>query len=679
MSFPNRRLLVCNCEKSMTVRGPTIAHAFGAEDLRVHTQLCRSEIAEYEKALEGGEPLCVACTQESPLFSEIAEEAGREAPSYVNIREMAGWSADNADPSPKMAALMATATLPVKPARLRTIESDGLCLVMGGGQAALEAAQLLNRTLSVTLLLTDRDDVILPPVLDFPVFCGRLRSARGSLGAFEVIVDGYAPMLPSSRGAPQFAMPRDGAASNCSVLFDMTGGAAPFARTEGRDGYFRADPGDPAAVMRAIFEASGFEGEFEKPIYISYDASICAHERSRKTGCTKCIDNCPPGAITPDGDGVKVDAGICGGCGNCAAHCPTGAVSYEYPQRGALIERIQTLARIYLDAGGEAPVLLIHDGEYGTPLINAMARFGRGLPANVIPLELHSASGVGHDALAAGLAAGFRAIRVLVDPRKGGELGALEEEIRLMDALLAGLGLESGRIRVLPDNDPDALEAALYAADTPGEIARSAFTPVGGKREVARAAIALLASAGAPADEIIHLPESAPYGAVEVDNDKCTLCLACVSSCPTDALRDNPDKPQLRLVEAACVQCGICAATCPEDAIALAPRYNLSAGVMQPVTLYEDEPAECIRCGKPFAARGVLDRVKSELGGKHWMFQSAERVALIEMCDNCRLETLSEGGRDPFAMATRQRMRTTDDYVQAEKKGLSIEDFLSEE
>lgn len=673
------RRLVCNCEKSMSLDDKAIAAALGDDDLHVHSQLCRSEIASFEAALGEGRRLCVACTQESPLFSEIAEEAGHEAPLFVNIREMAGWTADKADPSPKTSALIAAAELPAKPARLRTIESDGLCLVMGRGQAALEAAELLNRTLSVTLLLTSFEDVLLPTVLDFPIFCGRVRSARGSLGAFDIVVDGYAPMLPSSRSAPQFALTRDGASSKCSVLFDMTGGPALFARREGRDGYFHADPADPAAVMRAVFEASAYEGAFEKPIYVSYDPSICVHERSKKTGCTKCIDNCPTGAIAPDGDNISVDTALCGGCGNCAAHCPTGAVSYEYPARQQLIERVQVLARTYLEAGGKEPVLLIHDGEHGTALISAMARFGRGLPVNVIPLQLHSVSGLGHDLLAAGLAAGFRSVVVLADPRKSDELDALNEERHLLEALLSGFGLAGGRCSVLLETDPDIVENVLYDLDPPPEVAHTAFAPVGGKREVARAALALIAGAGSAGEEIIRLPASAPYGAVEVDKEACTLCMACVSACPADALRDNLEKPQLRFVESACVQCGICAATCPEDAITLSPRYNLAPNVMQPVTLNEDEPAECTRCGKPFASRGVLERVKDKLGGKHWMFQSDERISLLEMCDSCRLEVLSSGGRDPFAMSQRPRTRTTDDYREAGKKGLSVEDFLSEE
>ena len=681
MESGKTRLFLCDCERSMTLDPslPDNGPGAGFGSVSRHRQLCRAEIADFEKALDGTGSLCVACTQESPLFEEIAAEAGREALRFVNIRETAGWSAEAATATPKIAALLAAARHEVRPARLRTIESDGLCLVIGDGQAAFDAAQRLNRTLSVTLLLGDPDDLVLPAVLDFPVFRGRISGARGSLGGFELVIDGYAAMLPSSRGSVEFVMPRNGASTTCSVLFDMSRGPALFTRPEGRDGYFRADPGNPIAVMEALFEASDYAGTFEKPIYVSYDASVCAHERSRKTGCSKCIDQCPAGAISPNGDGVLIDPGICGGCGNCAAHCPTGAVSYDYPSRADQVTRIQILARTYLAAGGTAPILLLHDAGHGTPLIGAMARFGRGLPARVIPHELHATSGVGHDLMTAALAAGFRAVVILCDPRKTEELGALAEEAALTEALVAGFGHADGRVVTLSEADPDAVEDALWSlADLP-EISRAAPSPIGGKREVARAAISAIASGGRVPAEPFALPASAPYGAVEADPEKCTLCMACVSACPADALRDNPETPQLRFVEAACVQCGLCRATCPENAITLVPRFNPATSVMQPAILHEEEPAQCTSCGKPFAAAGMLRAVERRLGTGHPMFDTPERLALLRMCDSCRLESLSAGGADPFAIAHSRRTRTTDDYLEADKRGLSIEDFLSED
>lgn len=677
MSADKPAFLLCNCERSMEVDTKAISSALGIGEPRLHTRLCREEISSFEAALGKG-PLCVACTQEKPLFAEIAVEAGAEVPHFFNIRETAGWTRPGNSASAKMAALAAVAALPVTPARARTIESDGLCLVIGNGQQALDTALLLNRSLSVTLLLSGSDEIILPPTLDLPVFSGRIASASGSFGAFDLVVNGYAGLLPSSRSKPEFALERDGAKTRCSVIFDLTGGTPLFTRHETRDGYFRPDPGDPAAVMRAILDASSMAGEFEHTVYVGYDPDICAHSRSKKTGCSKCIDNCPAGAISPDGDYIAIDAGICGGCGNCAAHCPTGAVSYEYPLRRELLSRIRTLGETYVSAGGTNPVLLLHDTGHGSELINIMARSGGGLPPSHLPLEMHSTTGIGHDAMLSALATGFSAIVILLDPRKAEERHALDEEAALANALLGAMGIAGNRIALIEENDPEKVEEMLWSLRVETPACATSFDPVGQKREVARTAIALLAKASGTTEQAIELPASAPYGAIHVDTAGCTLCLSCVSACPADALRDNPDKPQLRFVETACVQCGLCETTCPENVITLEARYNLSASAMQPVTLHEEEPFECIRCGTPFAARSTIERVSAALAGSHWMFATGDRAELLKMCDSCRLEALAEGGKDPFAIVNERRTRTTDDYIEAGRKGLTIDDFLDE-
>ncbi|MCP6275009.1 4Fe-4S binding protein, partial [Klebsiella pneumoniae] len=74
----------------------------------------------------------------------------------------------------------------------------------------------------------------------------------------------------------------------------------------------------------------------------------------------------------------------------------------------------------------------------------------------------------------------------------------------------------------------------------------------------------------------------APYGAVLVDREACTLCMSCAGLCPTGALLDNPDSPELSFREEACIQCGLCANVCPEDAIRLEPRLDLSDAALRP-------------------------------------------------------------------------------------------------
>ena len=125
-------------------------------------------------------------------------------------------------------------------------------------------------------------------------------------------------------------------------------------------------------------EIATMTGEFEKPKYFAYKASICAHSRSRQRGCNLCIDVCSTAAIAADGDHVKVEPQLCMGCGACATVCPSGAMSYAYPAVPDLGAQIRTLLATYAKAGGRDACLLLH-AEDGRAAIANLARRGRGL------------------------------------------------------------------------------------------------------------------------------------------------------------------------------------------------------------------------------------------------------------------------------------------------------------
>ena len=680
------RLLVCNCQRTMAIDAALLTRALGRgrstdapghDAIKVHSALCRDEIERYRAALEereGDAPLIVACTQEAPLFAEIAEEMAKPEPQFVNIRELAGWCEAGTRAGPKMAALLAAATYEPQAAGLKTIKSEGQCLVYGAGQRAIEVAEALAGRLSVTLLLTSSEDVLPPSVVRFPICKGRISKLEGALGSFEVVVDGYAEMVPSSRDALTFTLPRDGARSRCDLIFDLSGGTPLVRDASRRDGYFRVDPDHPAAVAKAMFEIVDYVGEFEKPLYVTYDAGLCAHGRSGKVGCSKCLDHCPLSAIAEDkenSDHIVVDPAICGGCGSCSAHCPTGAIAYTFPQARDVIGRARLMLETYLNAGGERPILLLYEERHGGELIAAMARYGRGLPHDVLPLGLYSITQVGHHVLASLFAAGAAGIVLLAAPERAGELTALEAEIALTNHILEALGFGPRRAILWCESDPDAIEGRLYDLPRSEGPRPASFLLPANKRELARLALAKLHE-GAPAAEVpdvIALPEGAPYGRIAIRKEGCTLCLACVGCCPAGALADNPDRPEVRFTEAACVQCGLCVATCPEHVITLEPRYDFTTAALSPVVLNEESPFECIRCGRPFAAKSTIERIIATLHGKNPMFQTASQLDLIKMCDDCRIVALSEEGGDPMAFGERPRVRTTEDYL----SGLSDE------
>ena len=663
---PAVALLVCDCEGTMKLDAAALGKGLGcASPPEAFTQLCRRQLAAFEKCLEINRPVVVACTQEAPLFTEIAAEHDQRTQplSFLNIRESAGWSSDPADKTPKMAALIAAAAVDARPTAVMSIKSDGQCLVYGPGQTALDAAAQLAPRLNVTVVLTDAAEAIPPAVVDVPLHTGRIRTARGTLGHFQVELDSFAPALPSSRNALAFELPRNGYRTTCDIILDLSGQPPLFDDNIKRDGYIHVDPNSPVAVARALFEAADLVGEFEKPLYVSYDETICAHSRSTKIGCRNCLDNCPTGAISSNGDIIAVDTAVCGGCGSCSAVCPTGAISYDYPARNDLIRRVQVMAATYRRAGGARPILLLHDEQHGRPLINMMARFAGGLPANVIPLSLFSVFQAGHDLFASAFAAGFAHVVVLAPPDKPHDLPALEAQIALTEAFLAPLAIGASRICVISETDPDLVEEALDGLAPADMVEARAFAPLGAKREITRAALSALNAAAPAPQAVVALPEGAPYGRLVVDTENCTLCLSCVGACPPGALTADADHPRLLFTEQACVQCGLCVTTCPEKVIALEPRYDFTKAVLEPATIKEEEPFECISCGKPFGTRSSIERIVAKLEGRHSMFQGKAQTDLIRMCENCRVIALAEGGGDPMAMGERPRVRTTDDYL----------------
>lgn len=681
MKVGGKLCLLCDCEGSMALDPGALARALGGgaeqQPPARHHQLCRAQLDAVRDAARAGEPLLIGCTQEAPLLADaLSALQGAPTAAFVNLRERAGWSEEGASATPKLAALLAEAAVERPPVPALPLVSAGRCLVAGADGTALAAAAQLAPRLAVTfLLLADGSDLLPPGVGAFPIVRGAVRRASGHLGAFRVEVAGLAAAAPSSRDRLRFGPGRaDAAVLEADLVVDLSGGRPWFAGHGKRDGYLRPDPRDPLAVQKALFDAVGLEGGFEKPRYVAFAAELCAHSRSRRTGCTRCLDLCPTGAIAPAGDHVAIDPYACAGCGACAGVCPTGAASYAAPPANTQLERLRALLGTHRAAGGTAPVLLVHEERHGEDLIAAMARLGRGLPARALPFAVTELAQLNLEILAGAFALGAGTVLLLAPSRKRSELAGLEATLGHVDAVLQGLGYGAGRLRLLAEDDPDPVEDLLWSLPPLPAAATAAYLPMGGRRELQRLALDQLHRAAPTPVERVPLPAGAPFGTLQVDVAGCTLCLACVGACPTGALLDNADKPMLRFLEDACVQCGLCASTCPERVIRLEPRLDFTPAARSPRTVKEEEPALCVRCGKAFGTRSSIERVAAKLAGRSWMFRTEEQVALIRMCDDCRVISQLEAGGNPFAAGERPRTRTSEDYLRERRERAAGDD-----
>ncbi len=669
-----QRHILCNCENSMPVDSKTISKALGYDAaLPVHTALCTQEqevLVERLGKLQG--QAIIACTQFPNLFSALAEEAGKPAPLTVNIREQAGWSDDAKQSAAKMAALLGGAADTAQDTKLLSLISHGRCLIYGGGRNAIALGKSLSENLGVTVMLEPRDTDFEMDSFDFTITTGTIKKASGSFTQFQLTIDNFAELSPASRGEPVFSALSHDVQTGCDILIDLTGGTPLFTGWQKRDGYFRADGDDVLKIEEIKSQAAEMIGEFEKPLYVKFDGNLCAHQRNKLSGCSRCLDVCPAGAISSAGDIVSIDPNICGGCGMCGAVCPSGAAQTHLPAIDTILGQIDRLARRYKDAGGTSPALLLHDTGYGDEVISALARFDTGLPAHLIPFAMHSVGRVGHDILLGAISSGFERIVILANPQKADENSSISAQIALAEAMLTGVSIPAeNRFALLQEEQPEAISEVLWAS---GKL--PAFTPapviaLGGPRSITRTVMRGLAKANMAqanidaenAEDIaIPLPAGAPYGKVDIDTEKCTICLSCVGACPAGALQDNPDAPQLLFREDACVQCGICTVTCPEKVISLVPQFNLSDAAMATELVIEDEPFHCTSCGKAFGTTRSIEAIIERLSG-HSMFTQEGRLEMLKMCEDCRVGAIFTQDDKMLDVGERKKPRTTDDYL----------------
>ena len=518
----------------------------------------------------------------------------------------------------------------VRPTAVVEFVSRGRCLVIGAESEAMALVSGLAGRLECCVCVPGDGTPDVDKVDGTPVVRGGRPLVRGALGDFAVeLAAGGATVELGSLLTP--------AVGRFDLVVDLcTPRLLPQAMTP--LGYYA--PGPDAAPRAALLESlPEMRGEFEKPKYFNYNPDICAHGRSGKRGCTRCIDVCPAEAIISIGETVRVNPYLCQGGGACATACPSGAMTYAYPVVGDLLQALRLLLRDYRDAGGSAPSLMFHDSASAASLERSLAA---GMPERVVPVAIEEIGAVGMDTWLSCLAYGAEAVVLLTcDQTPPQVVEALQEQVAIAQAILGGMGYAADRLRLVNGDQPAAALQALAAP--PAGQSRQAATyaaPAADKRGTLRLALQHLQSQAPAPKRVTPLAAGAPFGEVRVDAAACTLCMSCVSSCPTRALLDGRGLPQLNFREWNCVQCGLCERTCPEGAITLHARYLHEAEARErPRILHEEQPVCCTACGKPFTTRAMLDKLGRKLEG-HWMFQTDEARRRLQMCEDCRVRDL---------------------------------------
>lgn len=668
----------------------------------VFQALCRHEVGAYLTALEQPDDLLVACTQEKPLFTALAEsktDVRATALRFVNIRESACWSSQADQALPKVKALLAVAGMSdPDPVPSVSYRSHGRLLVLGPASRVTLALDILDsfEGLEATTIVTDRDALI-PAGRARPAITGIVTSLQGYLGAFEVCWVQSNPIdleVCTRCGACQTACPEGAISQDFQVDMDRCSSSRDCVKACDAIGAIRFDRpqnprketfdlvldlsdkpffsqfdtpkgycfsyGEMSDLFKGVAELATQVGEFEKPKFFNYEKRLCAHGRNRQKGCSLCIDVCSTSAIRSvfrEGRGeVEVNPNLCLGCGACSTVCPSGAMRYAYPTADRVAQEVRFLLAAYEKAGGKSASLLFFgstaewgDGQVLIDTLGRSARLGElnGMPAHVLPMGQHHVASVGIEVWLAALCFGAGEVLILLTGREGeGYAEMLESQVGVAQAFLEIAGLRANAIRTLRASDSQALSQALDASPPQSCLVSklAGFTLGQDKRSALEVCFQHLLKFGSqtqtPADLPAPLPAGAPVGGLLLNSDRCTLCMSCVGACPEGALKDGGDKPLLAFIERNCVQCGLCVKTCPEQALALDPRLAPLLDRREALTINEATPLCCVRCGRPFGTRQAL-KVMIDKIGSHPAFQG-DAARRMEMCSDCRVVDMVE-------------------------------------
>lgn len=551
----------------------------------------------------------------------------------MSVRETAFLMVNEDNPA-VLAAFRAAMGLPsVAPVQAVDYQSTGKTLIIGPADIAFDWAERLKDRLEISVLMTEaRPGEALPPLAEYPVCAGCDVAVKGWLGCFNVSWQQAEMAQRGEIGTLDFS--RTVAASGqYDLIFDLSREAL-IRLPHPPQGYFSAGR-DPLEQFDAALKLTAMVGEFEKPRYFDYKAEQCAHERNRIQGCSKCIDICSTGAISAKGDGIVVEPHLCMGCGACASTCPSGAMRYAYPSVPELGMRLKTMLASYREAGGNDATILFHERKGEDWLLRRAQR--QGLPGNLIPVGVHDIASIGPDLLLAALCYGAAHVMVLqVDEMPDAYSANLRLQMSLVQSIISGLGYSAQACSLTDGADGFAIPEAVFM-----QLPPASFNLFADKRRSLEFCIDHVHAHAPQAVESIALPAGAPFGTLNIDANRCTLCMACVGACPAKALQDNPELPQLRFIEHNCVQCGICVDTCPEKALEKTARLLLTPEARKPVILNEAKPFHCIRCDQPFGTQAMVDSMLKRLSG-HSLFADGAALKRLQMCGDCRVVDMLE-------------------------------------
>ncbi len=359
---------------------------------------------------------------------------------------------------------------------------------------------------------------------------------------------------------------------------------------------------------------SNLENGYGYKRVLKYDYNICQYHDRTPAVCGLCTEICPVEAVikVEDEKRLKFIEVNCTGCGGCVSICPSGALDYAETSR----DIFHLMSKAFKD---KIPLIIPEDANIENMDIP--------LKKNVLPFVIGGKKFLDETHfLMLAQESGSQIVLYNASISKG-----TQEAMRFVNEIYIR---KYNKPAVLLATSKKELEKALEEADFIQESQFSIYThEYDKKREIFAKRVKHIVK-----DENLGLfktGEFIHYGNIEIDTDKCTLCMSCAGGCNVKALFPEEQDNTLRFNASSCTFCGYCELVCPEECLKIVyDEVELSPAWFEDRVMAKDEVFRCIECGKPFAPAKSIKKIAEKMIAM-WG-EDDPRVKTLYCCPECK-------------------------------------------
>lgn len=325
-------------------------------------------------------------------------------------------------------------------------------------------------------------------------------------------------------------------------------------------------------MIQSLFRFFKVLNSISEKNLVHIDRKQCLRYLNKHSSCSKCLENCPAGAITCDGQDIKLDVLLCTGCGICMNICANPVFHLTDIDPSSIIKAADDNEQITISCSGKDADLQVPClGFMNEAVLLRMASEGR-----EIVLDTSSCRTCDYTT-AHGSISGYvdAANSVLTYFNNGKQIKVKED----------GPSIE-------PDHESFTRKFIFHFSDSKtgdGYSRQSVF-------------IDALKQLGPYSRNTVDT-SIVPFGSIKVGLS-CNGCGICIAVCPVDALFiEECEDFIMKFRPYLCTGCGLCGQLCPEHSISLEENIVLDELLKdEPVKLTDIERMNCNECGRFFVA-----------------------------------------------------------------------------